>query len=313
MAKSYNVAELIPGRDAHFDGWRTPEAATRVYQVLRARNEAEGVAKAEPAFLEISGLPAVGSVHPVYSGIYVVGYDTQEDGNGTRWEISVLYGTDSDNESDGSEGRREVIEWWTFDGVDDVRDLTTDADTGAPVINAAGDPFASVPQVPVAQTQITLERRQTAQQTNVASLMAYNGTVNSSAITVGGISIAARTGRLTVRIKSEVSGIYAYRVTFTIRIRERQAKSGSSSSINVGWDEALIEQGFNYMDEPGAGGTKVRAMVPDGDAGEHAPSSVPVLLAADGTKLADAGAPVVKIVRAFRGADWDNSTLNIKD
>lgn len=289
----YNIAKLIPGRSLDIDAHGRVTRITRKYQILR--NDpltADNIG-------DVTGLPAMRSAHPTYTRLFAIGYTINEDGNGVRWTVDVAYARSLPVRTDfgGPADSDELARSWS---TKDIQvDLVTDALTGKPLLNALGDPFQDVPQVARAMPVFTLRKLVTK---GVAAKIALSGTVNSVAITVDGVSVVKHGGRLTVsatKIYTDPEEDDLHEVTYELDIMANPVVVGAAV-VDIGWDRAIVQQGFYYKD----GGQRSRAMEVDGETNTPRPSVGPVLLAADGSKLASGADPVLIRVATMPEADF---------
>lgn len=183
------------------------------------------------------GIPAYGAAHPSLDGFTVssVDFDTPDPGSHV-WRSTVTYsagGANSGDSSDTSKYTRLHI-----GTVTESRELLTDADDDTiPVVNSAGDPFESVPQVERHLTEIQLTRNQSA--SPASDIESLNGTVNDSAITVCGITIPERCGRISIEADRLFGGSARWSVSFRIVVKPDT------------WDLTVLENGYRYKDASG--------------------------------------------------------------
>lgn len=289
----YNIAKLIPGRSLDIDADGRVTRITRKYQILR--NDpltADNIG-------DVTGLPAMRSAHPTHTRLFAIGYTINEDGNGVRWTVDVAYARSLPVRTavGGPADSDELARSWS---TQDIQvDLVADALTGKPLLNSLGDPFQDVPQVARAMPVFTLRKLVTQ---GVAAKIALSGTVNSAAITVDGVSVVKHGGRLTVsatKIYTDPEEDDLHEVTYELAIMANPVVVGAAV-VDIGWDRAIVQQGFYYND----GGQRSRAMEVDGETNTPRPSVGPVLLAADGSKLASGADPVLIRVATMPEADF---------
>jgi hypothetical protein len=298
MGTTLNVATLIPGRSIEIDEQSRITGVTRKYQVLRATAaplDAESM-------ISISGLPAIGAAHPSNAALTVSGYRLAEDSNGVRWVIDVIYSRASragDRPNRPPRGSAELSRGWTMQDIQ--IDLVADAVTGVAVLNSAGDPFESVPQVSRA---VPVWRREVKESTAVATRLAISGKVNSVAFTVDGVTVGIHCGRLIVsqeKLYDDPDG-YASKFTYELALMENKVDI-DGTVVDIGWDKAFIECGFFYKDT-GTPPTKLRAMEQDAETSAPRPTAAPVLLDADGHRQQSYEPAVVKRVAAIPEVDF---------
>jgi len=285
MGTTLNVATLLPGRSMEVDAEERLTSVTRKYQVLRATSaplDAETLST-------ITGLPAIGAAHPSDSDLTVASYRLAEDSNGLRWVVDVVYSRDSSRPPEPNRaprGSAELSRGWTMQEIQ--IDLVADAITGLPVLNSAGEPFDSVPQVPRALPVFRMERKET---TAIATLLAMSGKVNSDEVSIDGVDIPIHAGRLVVTQEKlyDDPDDYTSKFTYEIAIMSNLVDLGAEALTDIGWDKALVQSGFIYNSADG----KIRAMETDEETLTPRPSPMPVLLDADGYRLADDADPVI--------------------
>lgn len=283
--KQYGVAYLLPGREwgVTKDGNTvTPTGVTVTYEVFFA----EPVANAA-LFTSVTNLPAIGSAHPSFPGLFAQGYKIKE-GEGSeknRYEIGVEYAPVSvtGTPEEGEEGAQpdcyvESIGWRTGSV---SRDLVTDAETGEAVLNTAGQPFESVPQVDrPSPTWFKVFKTKSRQ----AGYVFFYGTVNGATMTVGGYSCAKDTMRCVQadeeRIFNDPSG-YNYRYSIALQWLSNKVKiEGGDELTECGWQMAVVSTGTMEAGN-GLNPELHRITVPD-ESGNEVPVSSPVLLDAQG-------------------------------
>jgi len=293
--KPTDVAELVARRTVQYSAGDAV-SATRVYQVLRT------LGATEPTLSSISGLPAPGSAHPVYSQFVATDYAIREGADGKRWEIEITY--QRPPAMSGASGGMRVVSV-SVSASSEQRDLTHAAASsahggaaaGEPILNSAGDAFEETLRIEAPIIEITIVRDEN---TAYASRMALHGTLNSSATTVAGFAIAKHQGRLLVSGEPSDSAEYAYRYTYRVQIR-----SNVVGSTDIGWEEAILQQGYYYIDFT----ERVRAteeIEDENGATRIVPSTKPVLLDADGGLSTS---PVYLYVCPYPEGDWSSLSL----
>ena len=280
--KQYNHAYLLPGREWSVtkDGTNVaPTETTETYEVLFAAPFSRA-----NLFTGVAGLPEIGSKHPAFQNLYVQGYSVKE-GTGSeknRYEITVSYQpvSSTGTPEEGEEGEQpecyiEQIGWRTGSV---ARDLVADAETGVAVLNTAGLPYESVPQVdrpsPTWYKVFKTKDRQ-------SSYVDYYGCVNGGSMTVGEHSCAKDTLRCVQadeeRIFTDPAG-YKYRYSIALQYMSNKVKLlGGNTATECGWQIALVSMGTVELT---ASGLK-RITVPD-QSGNEVPVSAPVLLDGNG-------------------------------
>lgn len=289
------TAKLIKGRSYQYDSEGNLISATETYSV-RTGDKSEKV-----TLDNVSGLPTYETEQTEEGEALVPEYSIQET-HPTRWEVEVTLRTET-----GSRPARppsstgEISRGWTTEEVE--FDLTHDMKTGAPVLNSAGQPFDSVPTVPRVVPVIRVEKFE--RTSGVPAAMAKSGCVNSAAITVDGVTVPARCGRLRVsaekqyRSSGEGENVKeGYRVTYELAIMSNMVDQDGTVT-DIGWDVALVDMGFFYRDSEGE---LVRAMELDEETNEPRPTAEPVLLDGSGGRLVT-GNPKIGIFHAHPEAN----------
>jgi hypothetical protein len=295
------AARKIKSTGLEMDNGQIAKSCTDRYGVTFA------TPKASPTLTDISGLPAAGAAHSVYTNLYVQSYSFQpaSDSPGNKvLFVDVQYGVKA--AESGSEGVTFFVEAKRIGNADVDIDLSFDAQTGAPILNSVGDPFDKTVKVSRSQTVLTLVRRESRLPTFVPGI---TKTVNSSAITVLGFTIPAEAGLIEISCEDTLnaSDSRRNRYTYTITIRKHMVKlSSGGSPEDIGWDEAFIEQGYYFKN---AEQVRVRFTEPqEDDEDKTRPSAAPCLLKDDGTDGRGIF-PTIKRVKAYPKAAW--STLQL--
>lgn len=234
--------------------------------------------------LSFPGVPAIGTAHPVYTYMFVSGYDITEGANGDKntLRVSVKYEpqtitTDTiPGEEEPTEEDSAVEEWGWSDGTE-THDLVEDRN-GEPVINSAGDPFDSAPQIEAPAPVFTKVIRTLARR----SVAAYLCKVNASSVTIGGRICMPGTLLCTVaeqRIFNDALWKYRYKITLRYRSNLVAVGSGSTQS-EIGWDVAVADTGMRAWDTTTGKKSLIRVM--DLETGKMATVTSPALLDGSG-------------------------------
>lgn len=198
------------------------------------------------------GVPAIGSAHPSFPGLYVQTYDVQEGEGKDKQVLTVTanYGpVTTETSGSGQDATTCVVEEWGWDDGTDEIELTNGQD-GTPVLNSAGDPFDSVPKysspTPVFTKVMKFRTRQTGWNTAVC-------TVNGSAVTIGGISFPAGSLLCTICEKRIIGDKdWKYRYTVKLRYKKNLVKiAGANQLTDIGWDVAVADAGMRELDANG--------------------------------------------------------------
>ena len=278
--KQPNTAYLLDGREWGVDanGAQTLTCKFLVFVSEPLANTALPIS--------FTGLPAIGSVHPTFGGLYAQGYKIHE-GNGSeknRIEIEVEYapisvtGTPGDDEDEEEEPIPSYIEALGWRSGSVSRDLTVDAESGNAVLNTAGQPFESVPQVDrpsptFFKTFKTMARN--------PDWVTYVNKVNSAAMMLGGHAFSKDQVRCVQadeeRIFNDPTG-YKYRYTIALQVMSNLVKlNGGDTATECGWQMPLVSTGTVQR----VSGELKRITVPADD-GSEVPVSAPVLLDGNG-------------------------------
>jgi hypothetical protein len=258
----------------------------------------------------VTGLPAIGAAHPLDASLVVSDYQVAEHRPGELFrEVRVVYARGEEEDEGGTSiGKLTALDYpsYTQSG-----DLVTDQVGGAPVLNSADDVFDSVPQFETLLTGVHFTRR-------VASFpsaaIALSGTVNSAAEAVYGITFQPRTARVRVTARYTFDGSSRpWEMDVTVEPRRNLVDSSAQYlpadiitsmgyvNYDIGWDLAILECGFQYIDAQTS--QKVRFMVQDENGNESAPS-LPQKLTATGGDGRAYGTACFLVVRTAPGASW---------
>lgn len=294
------VARLIKTQGAELDN-AVPQSCTDRYGVTFA------TPKASPKVSDITGLPTVGTAHPTHTNLYVKSYSFQaaSDSPGNRVLFVDVQYVPSTVVS-GAEGATYFVESKRIGNADVDIDLSFDAQTGEPILNSAGDPFDKTVKVSRSQTVLTLVRRESRLPSHIPGT---TKTVNSSSITVLGFTIPAGSGLIEIACEDTLnaSDPRRNRYTYTITIRKHMVKIDSGgNAVDIGWDEAFIEQGYYYLNTEQV---RVRFMeAQEDDEDKKKPSAGPCLLNSDGEDGRGVF-PTIKRVKAYPAASWSGLDL----
>lgn len=304
------VARLVQPGAVQYDDDDKPESVTDVYAVTLP-------AGVRPILSAIDGLPAAGSQHTSYPYLVRGGVTIRnavEMAGSLVWMIDVAFGVasatssvDNPNPDPGGEpipsAVRIVERAWPI--YETQADLVADADTGDPVLNAAGEPYDRVPTITRRYVGARVKRLEQNFPTLALSL---DGTLNQTPVQVLGVLFPSRTARLEIEIEDSLAVGSETRYTVTYNVvpaHNVYGKSGNpASDLDAGWDVPLLEAGFSYLEN----GKLVRATVAD-ENGNETPTPLPVPLAADGTRLAGGADPVVTVWKTYPDADWSDLDL----
>lgn len=210
----------------------------------------DAVMDADGETVSFSGVPAIGSAHPSYPGLFVQSYDVQE-GEGKDKQtltVTVNYGPQTiETSGTGQDAVTSVVTEWGWEDGTDEKELTEGVD-GTPVRNSVGDPFESVPKVmtpaPVFCKVMKFKTRQTGWDSAFCC-------VNSSPVTIGGITCP--TGSLLCTISEKrLIGDEEWKYQYTIRLRYKSNKVKIAGTLtDIGWDVAIADAGMRELDANG--------------------------------------------------------------
>lgn len=259
----------------------------------------------EPTPENVTGLPAYGSRYAANEKLRVRDVKfTQKDPRSRVWTVEVSYKSATMTVSQqGQEG--DGTDWDVSWGMaESSADITSDLYEDGPLVNSAGDPFDSVPQKTCFAPEITLET----DSATFPAAYARSGFVNSEPITICGVKFGRNCALLRVIVASSGNEARPFHVTYTVtgRINCIPANSvptwlntGASTEAtgDIGWNEALVQCGFNCMtgSEAEGGGDKVKITITDAEGNVREPS-VPMPLDENG-RLADA--PAIRVIRVY--------------
>lgn len=249
----------------------------------------DAVMSADGEAVSFPGVPAIGSAHPTYTGLYVQSYDVQE-GEGKDKQtliVTVNYAPQTTETSGtGTDAQTVAVDEWGWDDGTDEKELNTGAD-GTAVRNSAGDPFESVPKVlapaPVFTKVMKFKTRQTG----------WNGVtccVNNAQVTIGGITFPIATLLCTVCEKRLIGNKdWKYQYTVHLRYKSNLVKiNGANVATDIGWDVAIADAGMRELD---SNGDKKLIRVVDKETGKMCNVASAALLDGNGAKLDDGDEP----------------------
>ena len=254
-----------------------------------------------------AGVPAIGSAHPSYAGLFVQSYDVEEGRDHEKKIIDVIVNYGQRVVETVGEGQSAVsfqLEQWGWGGGEDERELTTAAD-GTAVLNSAGDVFDSVPTVkslaPVFTKVVKFKTRQ-------SGWASHRCKVNSSAVTIGGVECAAKT-LFCMASETRVfgDGEWKYRYTIELRFRTNKVKiAGGESATEIGWDVAVTDAG---MREKGDDGKLSLIRVPDSETGRMCNITTPELLDGSGKRVERDSSGTAPTPYNFRFQAYETTTF----
>ncbi len=241
----------------------------------------------------VTGLPAYGAAHPEDDSLSVTNISFAQEGEHSHvWRATVTYSAGEDQDI-GDDDEEDMARYTRlhFGTATESQELTVDADDDqVKVVNSAGDPFESVPQVERHFLEIQITRNQ-----NNLPDMSLNGSVNSTALTVAGVSIDAKCGRIAIEADRNFGKGYKYSVNFRITVNPAT------------WALTVLQNGYRYY--PGGSGVSdpVKFTETTGD-GRVVECSTPQLLDENGYDNRG-GDPVYATFAAYPSKSWSSLKL----
>ena len=285
------------GRKYQVDGSGITSLKRDYFVIQDATMGADGEA------VSFTGVPAIGSAHPNFSGLYVQSYDVNE-GTGKDKNIltvTVNYGPKTTETSgEGSSMITSRVDEWGWDDGTDEKELVEGVD-GTTVLNSAFEPFESVPKIMAPAPVFTKVVSFASRQSGWADSMCK---VNESSVTIGGKSFPIGSLLCTVAEKRIIGSSDNMKYQYTIRLRYKSNKvkiAGASTSTDIGWAVGIVDCG---MKEINASGDK--GLIRDIDPETKRPVVVTSakLLDGHGGKLADGEDPYVFRFQAYERASF---------
>lgn len=286
------TAKLKGYRKWHVDQAGGIDQLTARYQAIRDANPA---GDGSDLLATVTGLPPVGeAIDESHPNLIVRGYSFEEgEANEKRvLTIDVNCSLRDPQNWDVSQfpPRGQAIQDISFKTGSVSRDFVSDAITGKLVLNSAGQPFDSVPQVDrPAHTFTKVVKSKSAQ-----SWAQYFGMVNSSQITVAGFTCDPHTVRCVqadrLKLWNDEFG-FVEQWTIGLQIMSNLVKiEGGSTPTEIGWDIAVVDQGTMELVYHGEGSTTLeQIMVQSKETGKMMAVSQPVLLDGSGHAMLAAG------------------------
>ncbi len=239
-------ARLLGERKWQVDSNGHLSSCTRRYLIIRdslpTGVEAEEVAKC-------AGLPTIGSKHSGSASgndLIVTGYAFEEGEDGEKQVIycDVTYAlANSVTETDEAAQSSQAVVSWGWHSGSVSRDLVRNAKDGSLVVNSAGQPFDSVPQIDFPSPTLSKVIKTKARQAN---WMGMQGKINNAAITIGGCSCAAHQVRC-VQVDEERlfndEGGFKYQYTCAFQVMYNKTSIEGKAAEEIGWDIAVVDCG----------------------------------------------------------------------
>jgi len=253
--------------------WSDERDGSREYQ--RVYRVISNDPQESPVTVRANGsIPTLWSAHPNDAAAICTGRTARRiDASRLVWEVTVDYAwapTDAEDEPDPL--NRDPLIRWTSQLVSKpiIKDIDGDA-----VVNSAGDYFDPPPEAEFPRWNVNIQWNATEVP---SAILQYPGMVNSSGITIDGVSVAAERARVVGLDIGElqVENGVEYRV-ISVVLEVRHAD-------DYGFDLELLDQGYRIKD----GDELKDILIEDEDGNKNRPSS-PVLLDGSGAKLTDPG------------------------
>ena len=284
------TAELLGNRRWTVNANGVITSLTRRYQIVRDSLPAGTSADEVATF---AGLPSLRSAHTAGSALKCVGYSFEEgDINGRRvLYVDVSFSTDASEAAEANKPPRgQAVEsiGWRSGSVQ--RDMVKDAITGKMLLNTAGQPFDSVPQIDIPSPVFTKVIKTTTRQ---SSWLSCYGSVNSGTMSLGGVSCAAHCVRCVQcdeeRLWNDEFG-FKYKYTCGFQVMKNVASIAGESETDIGWDLAAVSTGTMELKTVGSDEVLVPISVISKETGKEVYVSQPVLLDEDGHAQTDSNA-----------------------
>lgn len=252
-----------------------------------------------PGLTDLTSFPAYGAA-PSSSdvtgltmalGMQMCDVDVAEDESGIKWTFSAVYrvpgvsasytplGSETEYTAKVTHGTKmvEVKSPWDFDK--------------KPFVNSAGRPYDAPPPLRIPARVVTVEKRLK----EWADVSGHSGTCNLSSVTVDHETFAAGTAVLEATCETTGDRKWPYTMRFTVEELINLDDQGENTGCRIN----LVNAGYEFLKE----GTLTRALVED-EEGKLKASPTPVLLADDGSLLADGQPMTSKQYRLARETEW---------
>ena len=201
------------------------------------------------------GIPEIGTAHPSYPGLYALKYNvSQPDGSAKHTlDVEVVYGPAEITivgEPDEPPESIEACSEWGWDDSTGEKELVATVDNPPKaVLNSAGDPFDTVPQVHYPTPQFTKVIRTSERKTGYS---AYNCCTNSKQVTIGDMVCAPGTLLCTIA-ERKIIGDWRLPYEYTIHLKYRSniMPNGDDTQqlVEIGWDAAVTDAGMRQIDD----------------------------------------------------------------
>jgi hypothetical protein len=196
-------------------------------------------------------------------------------------------------------------------------DVEFDPVTGRPVQNTAGDRFQEALTAELYTTSIVIDTSEEA--APVTEMSTLQGTVNNSSVTIGGITIPAHCGLLTITCKQTDDPDRPFDVTRSIQVANNIIPASNtayivpapgtatalSSAFQFGHQIAVLNTGYRFVAEPATSTTPavLKRFMDKDDTGKYVLAVDPQMLDEDGAK-AEAGTTYYRTFYRYREAAW---------
>jgi len=302
------TAKLIGNRKWTEDANGSITSLTRRYQIVR-EGIPQGTAAEEIVSSNVTGLPQKQSSHSLtHPNLKCDGYSWEE-GQENKKQIlycDVHYSISSTEATEANRPPRgQAVEAYGWRSGTVSRDLVRDAGTGAPVVNTAGQPFDSVPQIDIPSPTFTKVVKTTTRQ----SWASHEGKINASAITVGGVECGAHCLRCVQCDEERLwNDDFGFKYKYTIGLQRMSNKvviGGGNSATEIGWDIAVVSAGTMEKKTANAEATPIKVV--SAETGKEVFVSSPVLLDQNGKAMLEHGAkPYAIRVQAYETTTFPN-------
>ena len=298
------VAKLKGNRKWTEDANGSITSLTRRYQIIRP-DIPEGSADEEVVSTDVDGLPQKQSSHSnTHPNLKCDGYFWEEGSDSGKRVLycDVHYSVWQSEVSEANRPPRgQAVEQFGWRSGSVSRDLVRDAGTGAILLNTAGQPFDSVPQVDIPAPTFTKVVKTTERQ----QWEAFQGKINSAQIIIGGVTCGIHCLRCVQmdeeRLWNDDFG-YKYKYTIGLQLMSNEAVIGAAEqAVDIGWDLAVVSCGTMEKKTPDSKATPVSSR--SSTTGSEVFVSSPVLLDGEGKAMLEPGAtPFAVRVQAYKAA-----------
>lgn len=261
--------------------------------------------------VSIDGLPAIGAaVSEDFPNLIARTYSIEEEGANEKRVLTIDVNCSLRDPQNWNVSqfppRGQAIQELSFTSGSVSRDLTQDAITGKLVLNSAGQPFDSVPQIDVPSPTF----RKVIKVRSAKTWAQFQGKVNAAQIQIAGTTWAAHQVRCVqadrVKLWNDEFG-FVEQWTIGLQMMSNLAKIEGGSAVEIGWDLAIVDQGTMQKND-GSGGQEgdiVPVMVTSAETGKEIAVSQPVLLDGQGYAMLAPGATPY----AFRVSPYPETTF----